>query len=146
MFLFFSKYGDKNQDIGIKKLLEETAAFAVKKIEAETRWEENVQKDLVDRVKTIKVITGYLDGYLEADKIDAMYAHLMLSDEQKFVNMTMEIQLNHKRVLLEPPQSEIRKLIDSTVYYSHEFKYSPLTDNILCELNSSNECFLMPNF
>lgn len=140
MFLFISKYGDKIQDASIREFVQEAATFAAKKIGNEARWGDAIKKDLIDRVSAIKVVTAYSSGHFEADKIEKIYAHLQMSDDQKYVNSMMEIELNFLREELELKQSEIRRLLDWTYRSSHEFKYSPIVDDTLCELNHSNLC------
>lgn len=132
MFLFFAKYGDEKQQKSIQEFIRESIEFAVKKVKAESRWEDEVNKELINRISSIKLVAGYPDGFLEPKKIEELYANLRMNDDQKFVNMTLEIKFNHQKELLEPLQSERRKLIDSTVYYTHNFQYSPY-DDIMCK-------------
>lgn len=131
MYLFFEKYGDETQQKSIESFTGEAAEFAIKKIKSQTRWDKDVITDLVEYVSSMQIIAGYPRGFLEPQKIEEMFAHLQLDDDQKFINMTVELINNQDKILLEPLQSDIRKIIYKTVYYSHRFRYSPI-DHVLC--------------
>lgn len=133
MFLYSSRYENEMQQESIEDFTEEAIEFAVKKIETETRWDDKIKKDLIDKLSSIKIIAGYPKGILEPQKIEEMFSNLLLSDEQTFVSMTLEIQFNQDKVSLEPLQSERRKLNDETMDDTHEFKYSK-SDKVLCKL------------
>lgn len=134
-FLYLLRYNDEEQRKSMKNFAQETIEFAIKKVNAneESEWKEEVVKDVIEHLQSIKLIVGYPKELIDPEIIEDIYSGIKFGDELNESQKFWEISKYYEKHRREPKSSIAQRLTEQLFNEKHEFKYSPI-DNTLCNL------------
>lgn len=104
--------------------------FAIEKISLGTELVDNIKHDVIDRLKSVRIILGFPEEISSSRKIEEFYNELKLKGNETYFESCREFHKHHQKLENEPHESWRRKLDEMT--FKTEVEYFS-NDNYLCE-------------
>lgn len=124
--LFLQQNFDQNTEESLRKLVNETIEFALKKFRAEILWGEEIRKDISERLQSIKVVFGYSNELFSPELLEELYGDVDF--DQNFIKVSHAITNLVRKLKREQSTRQLLNLRKAGV---QKFTYRS-TENLLC--------------
>lgn len=127
-FLYLETYRDQTLKEAMINMAQQTINFAVEKILPKSQWEEKVKREVMTRLRNIRITVGYPDDFVSPEKIEEIYRTLKFGDELNYAELMYEMEILYQQIIREPTTSKTRKAI-ALRKLTHGFEYIIVDDH-----------------
>jgi recombinational DNA repair protein RecT len=128
------RYRDEAIEKSAKAFAIEAVNFSIEKILVITDLNDKVKHEVINQLKSMRIIFGFPEEISEPKKIEEFYVELKLNGTESYIETCREIHKHHQKLENEPKKSWRRKLDEMSTKTEVEYFTN---DNVLCELRQA---------